>query len=80
MLPAKLAISFRNIFTFFDKLKETLEFLAIGCHVKGPLPPPLRIQDITKSCMRQVRTEGAMTWQVLFFLPRVAGFPRPKSE
>jgi hypothetical protein len=40
MLPAKLAISYRNIFTFFDKLKETFKFWASGCHVKGTLPPP----------------------------------------
>jgi hypothetical protein len=30
--------------------------------------------------MRQVRTGGAMTWQVLFFLPRVAGFPQPRPH
>ncbi len=41
MLHAKLAISYMNIFTIFYKLKETLKFWAIGCHVKGPLPPPL---------------------------------------
>jgi hypothetical protein len=51
MLPAKLAISYMNIFTFFDNLKETIKFWAIGCHVKGPLPPPLRTE-----C--QVRTGG----------------------
>jgi hypothetical protein len=30
--------------------------------------------------MRQVRTGGAVTWQVLFFLPGVAGFPRPRPQ
>jgi hypothetical protein len=50
MLPAKLAISYMNIFTFFDKLKETFKFWAIGCHFKGPLLLPLCI-------MCQVRTE-----------------------
>ncbi len=61
-------------FNFFDNLKETVKFWAIGCYVKGPLSPPLRTK-------RQVRTGwggGDMTWQVLFFLPRVAGFPRPR--
>jgi hypothetical protein len=60
MLPAKLAISYRNIFTIFDKLKETFKFWASGCRVKGPLPPPPpRTQDtVTKSCLRQVRTGG----------------------
>jgi hypothetical protein len=51
MLPAKLAISYMNIFTFLDNLKEIFKFRAIGCHVKGPLPPPLRTK-------RQVRTGG----------------------
>jgi hypothetical protein len=46
MLPAKLAISYMNMFTFFDKLKETFKFKASGCHVKGPLPPPLRTHKI----------------------------------
>jgi hypothetical protein len=40
MLPAKLTISYRIIFTLFDKLKETFKFWASSCHVKGPLPPP----------------------------------------
>jgi hypothetical protein len=74
MFPAKVAISYMNIFTFFDNLKETVKFWVIGCHVKGPLPPPLRTKH-------QVRTGGGgVTWQVLFFLPRVAGFPRPRSH
>ncbi len=51
MLPAKSAISYMNIFTFFDNLKETFKFWAIGCHVKGHLPPPLCTE-------RQVRTGG----------------------
>jgi hypothetical protein len=45
------------------------------------LPSPLRTQDtVTKSYMHQVRTRGAVIWQVLFFLHRVAGFPRPRSH
>ncbi len=73
MLPAKVAISYMNIFTFFDNLKETIKFWAIGCHVKGPLPPP---------SVPSVGSElgGAVTWQVLFILPKVAGFPRPRSH
>ncbi len=39
-LPAKLAIRYRNIFSFFDILKRTFKFWASDCHVKGPLPPP----------------------------------------
>ncbi len=32
-------------------------------------PPPQPTQDtVTNSCMLQVRTRGAVTWQVLFFL------------
>ncbi len=62
MLPAKLAISNMNIFTFFDKLKETLKFWDIGCHVKGPPPPPL--------CTRcQVRTGGGRDMAGPIFLP-----------
>jgi hypothetical protein len=64
-------------------LKETFKFWANGCHVKGPLPtPPPRTQDtVIKSSVRQVRIGGGgITWQVLFFLPRVAGFPRPRSH
>jgi hypothetical protein len=45
MLPAKLGISYTNIFTYFDKLKEIFKFWASGCYVKGPLPPPLHTQD-----------------------------------
>jgi hypothetical protein len=30
--------------------------------------------------VRQVRTGGVVIWQVLFFLPRVAGFPQPRSH
>jgi hypothetical protein len=43
---------------------------------------PYFADTVRKSWMRQhqVRTGGAMTWQVLFFLPRVAGFPRPRSH
>jgi hypothetical protein len=81
MLPAKLAISYRNMFTFFDKLKETFKFWACSCHVKGPLTPPLPTQDtVIKSLVCQVRTGGGRDRQVLFFLPRVAGFPQPRSH
>jgi hypothetical protein len=31
-------------------------------------------------CVRQVKTRWGVTWQVLFFLPRVAGFPGPRSQ
>jgi hypothetical protein len=81
MLPAKLTISYRNIFTFFDKLKETFKFWASSYHVKGPLPP---FPPHTRYCYEDLHAPGhkwgAMTWQVLFFLPRVAGFPRPRSH
>jgi hypothetical protein len=30
--------------------------------------------------MYQVQTRGAITWQVLIFLPMVAGFPQPRSH
>ncbi len=40
MLPAKLAIIYRNIFTFIYILKETFKLWASSCHVKGPLPLP----------------------------------------
>ncbi len=81
MLPAKMTISYKNIFPFFVKLKETFKFWASSCQVKGPSSSPLCTQDtVTKSCVRQVRTGGAMIWQVLFFLPRVAGFPQPRSH
>jgi hypothetical protein len=81
MLPAKLTISYKNIFTFFDKFKETFKFWASSCQVKGLSSSPLCTQDtVTKSCVRQVRTGGVVIWQVLFFLPRVAGFPQPRSH
>jgi hypothetical protein len=68
MLHAKLAISYRNIFTFFDKLKETFKFWASGCHVKGPLHPPLRTQDtLRKSCVHQVRTGGRGCYGRFYF-------------
>ncbi len=55
MLPAKLAISYTNIFPFFKNDK----FWANGCHVKGSLPAPLHMQDtVTKSYERQVKTRG----------------------
>ncbi len=60
--------------------QEAFKFWVSGCHVKSPLPRPHTQDTVTKSCMRQVRTEGAVTWQVLFFLPKVAGFPRPRSH
>jgi hypothetical protein len=72
MLLAKLAISYTNIFTFFYKLKETLKVLAIGCHVKGPLPP--------SALGARSEWGGGVTWQVLFFCSRVAEFPRPMSH
>jgi hypothetical protein len=65
----------------FDKLKETFKFWANCCHVKGSLPPLLHTQDgVTKSCVRKVKTRGAVTWQIIFFLPSVAGFPWPRSH
>ncbi len=82
MLPAKLALSYMNIFTFLE-IKGTFNLWANACHVKCPLAPPRphRTQDtITKSCMSQVKNRWAVTWQVLFFLPRVAGFPWPRSH
>jgi hypothetical protein len=68
------------VFTFFDKLKETFKFCyLLPC--QRPSPSPLYKQDtVTKSCMSQVTTRGAVTWQVLFFLPRVAGFLWPRSH
>jgi hypothetical protein len=40
---------------------------------------PLYTQDSdTKSSMCQVKIRGVMTWQVLIFLPRVVGFPKPR--
>jgi hypothetical protein len=53
--------------------------MCTGCHVKGPLPPLEDTPDtVTKSCTRQVKTRVDVTWQVLLFLPRVAGFPQPR--
>jgi hypothetical protein len=81
MLPAKLAISYRNKFPFFDKWKETFRFWASGCHVKGPLPPPpLHTRYSYEEMHAPGQNWGVVTWQVLFFLPRVAGFPRPRSH
>ncbi len=45
MLPAKLAIIYRNIFTFFHMLKETSKFWASGCHV-------------TRYCYGELRAPG----------------------
>jgi hypothetical protein len=58
-----LAISYMNIFPFFDKLIETFKFWFSGCHVKGPLLPPSTLWYFTKSCAHQVTTRGAVTWQ-----------------
>ncbi len=82
MLPAKLEISYSNIFIFLYKLKETFKFWANGCLVKDPVPPPpFHTQDtVKKNCVLQVKTKGAVTWQVLIFLLRVAGFQRPRSH
>jgi hypothetical protein len=77
MFPVKLTISYRNIFTLFDEIKETFKFWATGYHVKGPLPPPSTQDTVKKSCVPQVKTGGGVIWHVLFFLPRVAEFPRP---
>ncbi len=35
---------------------------------------------VTKSCMCQVKTRGGITCQVLFFLPGMARFPRPRTH
>jgi hypothetical protein len=54
-VACQVAISYMNIFTFFENLKERFKFWAIGCHVKGPLPSPLRTE-----C--QARTGGGGPW------------------
>ncbi len=84
LLSTKLAISLKNIFTFFDKLEETLKLKASGCHVKSSLPPPhptphsrLNYKELCTSGLNYSR--GSVTCQVLFSLPRVAGFPWPRS-
>ncbi len=79
MLPAKLAIIYRNIFAFFICLKKHSSFGLLVAMSWALTPPAHKICTVTKSCMRQVRTGGAMTWQVLFFLPRMAGFSQPRS-
>jgi hypothetical protein len=71
MLPAKLAISYMNIFTFL--IKRNIKVLGEWLPCQG-FPPPFHTQvTVTKSCVCQDKTMGPVKWQVLFFLPRVAG-------
>jgi hypothetical protein len=59
MLPAKLAISYINIFTSFYQLKNKFKFLASGCRAKGPLPSPPQTQDnVTIMLRRELRVPG----------------------
>jgi hypothetical protein len=63
-----------NIFTFFENLKETFKFgLLVAMSRALSLPPLHRAPG-------QNWGGGGMTWQVLFFLSRVAGFPQPSSH
>jgi hypothetical protein len=78
MLLAKLAISYRNIFTFFDKLKEIFKFWASGCHVKSPLPPPT---PHTRCCYGELCALGQLGGRNMagpIYLPMDAGFARPR--
>ncbi len=60
--------------------KKHFSFGLVVAMSRAP-PSPLQTQDtVMQSCMHQVRTGGAITWQVLFFLPRVAVFPQPRSH
>jgi hypothetical protein len=63
-------------------LKETFKFWASGYHVKGPLSPPPPAHKILLGRAACARSEGGggVRWQVLFFLPRVSGFPWPRSH
>jgi hypothetical protein len=57
-----------TIFTFFDKLKETLKFWASGCHFKGHLPPHSTLKMLlqTAECARSKLEGGRGTAGPIF--------------
>ncbi len=58
---------------FFENLKETFEFVLLVAMSRA-----LSLLPSAPSARSELG--GAVTWQVLFFLSRVAGFPRPRSH
>jgi hypothetical protein len=56
-----------NIFTIFDKLKDTFRFWVSVMSCQRFSSSPFHTQDtVTKSCISQAKTRGAVTWGSYF--------------